>query len=123
MLLGVFLTGCFLWVYTNSAPVLFSLNDPKASYKIEKTNSGHYLIRYKIADEFRPNPSGVVNEWSVLVGSSKVDLDEFIEQPIIIEGAFRNTLGTPLCWKECYPEHGHQRNREIVVDVTRIFLD
>src|SRR5689334_13828707 len=90
------LFGFLIWPeleFDSSRPrPIFSLNDTKYDYVLFKSSNGAYMINYRY--EYNGKPNGI----TAYIGSSKVDLETFVDKKIKITGKYRKTFGAPICW-------------------------
>ena len=89
-------------LFHESPPVLFPTDDPLAIYQVEKRGKNYWLIYQPVTE--------------VLVGKSKVRLDDFIGRPIRVTGGF--AFSNRQCIQsECHPIFSNPRNKVTVFDI------
>lgn len=69
----------------------FSFFDPSASYFIKKNDIGTYSITFQKGNEIK----------TILIGSSQIPLDKYLDKKVTLVAEFRPILGIPTCHKPC----------------------
>lgn len=75
------------------APIVFPLNSEDANYTIVKFENS-YSLNYK-----KKNPQSIHDDLALLIGSTPVDLDQFVGKKIKVTGSFINA--SPYCKGDC----------------------
>lgn len=75
------------------APIVFPLNSEDANYTIVKFENS-YSLNYK-----KKNPQSINDDLALLIGSTPVDLDQFVDKKIKVTGSFINA--SPYCKGDC----------------------
>lgn len=105
LLFNIFLIGTTSYIaydiLTEKPPQFFPFNDPKSSYEIIRDHDGYYQLKY-----FNPTDSNKHwvctreegrreecewekwSEFTLYIGSSPVDLSEFVDKEVIVNGDF-----------------------------------
>lgn len=76
----------------NFVEPMFSLVDQEGKYTIKKREEGYFSVEYTTNED---------NTKAIVVGSSQVPLDQYIDKNVHIIGEFRKVLGTPTCFTKC----------------------
>ncbi len=97
LIILIFLGGFLLLLFNEPAPQLFPLNNPKAQYRIEKSENNVYTIAYK------DNSQDIKG---VMIGNSKINLDQFIGKNVQIKGEFKNRKDTQCIAGKCQYIYG-----------------
>lgn len=109
VLLFLFLPGIIIFfIFYERSPKLFPLDDPDASYWIEQTE-GKYTIRYQ---------DGKTTISNVMVGTSSVDLKEYVGRRVRVYGRFRDHPSNIQCIAaRCRLLFADQKQKAVVVDI------
>src|SRR6185312_11141352 len=92
IIISIFIIVFLVWIfisfsspYSPEAPVFFSLNDPHASYSIDKLGGDKpnqlplYLVVHKLPQYKREGDE-------IFVGTSKIPLNPYVGKNIVIDG-------------------------------------
>ena len=95
----------------------FVLNENGCRYSIYKDENGAYMIRYISTKD------GSFVKQSAFIGSSKVDLSQFMNREVMIKGKYRKKFGEPLCWDTNLCWKNSVDKLKTVVDIDNLWLN
>ena len=97
-------------VFTERAPIFFSLNDPYAEYEIGKIGD-HHAVFYRKGS----------NRIGVMIGASKVDIERYLGRRVKVQGNFRERPSNKQCIVDrCHQIFSNPKQTAVLVDIDQV---